>query len=256
MTLMFATPYELSEAPPDDLGARSGFTYLSPSDSPTGPVQSVLELPVSEGRTVFGNNAVLIDLLARLYVTDGAVVRDVTWGKGAFWKSTDTSRFTLRGSDVAEHIGGHDGIARADFRALPDKDESVDLVVLDPPYIHNPGKHVTDDRYNNAATTGGMSHNDIRQLYKGGMSEALRTLKPGGQLWVKCKDEIESGKQQWSHIEIHGDAVDLGLYARDLFVLVPPSKSPQTRWTTQKHARKVHSYLWVFDKPKRSRRAA
>lgn len=255
MTFTFATPYDLSESPPDDLGARSGFTYLAPSDSPTGPVQSVLEV-LDTGRTVHGNNAVLIDLLSKLYVTDGAVVRDVTWGKGAFWKATDTSRFTLQGSDIAEQIGGHDGIVRADFRSLPDADESVDLVVLDPPYIHNPGKHVTDSRYNNAQTTGGMSHNDIRELYRDGMSEALRVLRPGGQLWVKCKDEIESGKQQWSHIEIHNDAVDLGLYARDLFVLVPPSKSPQTRWSTQKHARKVHSYLWVFDKPKRSRRAA
>ncbi|CPW83165.1 DNA methyltransferase [Mycobacteroides abscessus] len=255
MSFIFATPYELSEAPPADLGARSGFTYLAPSDSPTGPVQSVLEVP-DTGRVVHGNNAVLIDLLARLYVKDGVVVRDVTWGKGAFWKSTDTSRFDLRGSDIAEHIGGHEGIVRADFRALPDEDESVDLVVLDPPYIHNPGKHVTDDRYNNAATTKGMSHNDIRELYKDGMSETLRVLKPGGQLWVKCKDEIESGKQQWSHIEIHSDATELGLYARDLFVLVPSSKSPQSRWNTQKHARKIHSYLWVFDKPKRSRRAA
>ncbi|SLI45343.1 Methylase of polypeptide chain release factors [Mycobacteroides abscessus subsp. massiliense] len=256
MSFVFATPYELSEAPPDDLGARSGFTYLSSSDSPNGPVQSVLAIP-DTGRTIYGNNSVLIDLLTKLYVPDGSVVRDVTWGKGAFWKGTDTSRFDLQGSDVADHIGGHDGVVRADFRALPDEDGSVDLVVLDPPYIHNPGKHVTDSRYNNAATTGGMSHADIRELYRAGMAEALRVLRPGGQLWVKTKDEIESGRQCWSHIEIHADAVDLGYYARDLFVLVPPSKSPQSRWSTQKHARKVHSYLWVFDKPKkRSRRAA
>lgn len=256
MPFVPVTPNAELESPPPQRKATSGFTYLSSDDSPSLPVQSVLELPVSEGRTVFGNNAALIDMVARLYVPDGSVVRDVTWGKGAFWKSTDTSRFDLQGSDVADHIGGHDGIVRADFRALPDEDESADLVVLDPPYIHNPGKHVTDSRYNNAATTKGMSHADIRELYADGMAEALRVLRPGGQLWVKCKDEIESGKQKWSHIEIHDDATGLGFYARDLFVLVPPSKSPQSRWSTQRHARKVHSYLWVFDKPKRSRRAA
>ncbi|RIU06947.1 class I SAM-dependent methyltransferase [Mycobacteroides abscessus] len=254
MTFTFVTPNSELEVPPPQRKITSGSTYFSSDDSPTGPVQSVLEL--DGGRAVFGNNAALIDMLAKLYVPDGLVVRDVTWGKGAFWKATDTRRFDLQGSDIADHIGGHDGIVRADFRALPDEDESADLVVLDPPYIHNPGKHVTDSRYNNAATTKGLSHADIRELYRAGMAEAVRVLRPGGQLWVKCKDEIESGKQQWSHIEIHSDAVELGYYARDLFVLVPPSKSPQARWNTQKHARKVHSYLWVFDKPKRSRRAA
>ncbi|SLE83929.1 DNA methyltransferase [Mycobacteroides abscessus] len=255
MTFTFVTPNAELEVPPPQRKITSGFTYLALSEPSAGPVQSVLEVP-DTGRTIYGNNAVLIDLLARLYVPDGAQVRDVTWGKGAFWKGTDTNRFSLQGSDIADHIGGHGEVIRADFRALPDEDESVDLVVLDPPYIHNPGKHVTDSRYNNSATTKGMSHADIRELYREGMAEALRVLKPSGQVWVKCKDEIESGKQQWSHIEIHSDAVALGLYARDLFVLVPPSKSPQSRWTTQKHARKVHSYMWVFDKPKRSRRAA
>lgn len=97
MTFTFVTPNAELEVPPPQRKITSGFTYLAPSDSPTGPVQSVLEV-LDTGRTVHGNNAVLIDLLSKLYVTDGAVVRDVTWGKGAFWKATDTSRFTLQGA--------------------------------------------------------------------------------------------------------------------------------------------------------------
>jgi hypothetical protein len=64
---------------------------------------------------------------------------------------------------------------------------------------------------------------------------------------VKCKDEIESGKQCWSHIEILEEATKLGLYGKDLFILVPTSRTSSGRWKRQLHARKVHSYLWVFE---------
>ncbi|MCB1257136.1 MAG: hypothetical protein KDB26_08535 [Microthrixaceae bacterium] len=203
---------------------------------------------------VHGTNADLIAEAARLYIPDGAQVADVTWGKGAFWKKVDTSAFTVQGSDVAEHIGGHGNIVLADFRELPYADESFDVVVLDPPYVHNPGKHMTDARYNNAETTKGMSHNDIRQLYRDGMREAMRVLRPAGRIFVKGKDEIESGKQCWSQTELLLDATSLGLYGKDSFVLVPTSRTAMGRWTTQLHARKVHSFLWVFEKPTKTDR--
>ncbi|MBN7482125.1 hypothetical protein [Mycobacteroides abscessus] len=209
-------------------------------------------LPWTITSVVNGNNADLIAHIAPLYIRPGSLVRDVTWGKGAFWKKMDTGSITLVGSDIAPHVAVGD-VLLADFRALPDADESADVVVLDPPYIHNPGKHITDARYNNAATTGGMSHKDIRALYSEGMAEAMRVLKPGGRLLVKGKDEVESGRQCWSHAELREDAEALGLYARDFFILVPQARTSMNRWSTQKHARKVHSFLWVFEKkvPKR-----
>lgn len=209
-------------------------------------------LPWTITSVVNGNNADLIVHIAPLYIPAGSVVRDVTWGKGAFWKKMDTGSISLVGSDIAPHVAVGD-VLLADFRALPDADGSADVVVLDPPYIHNPGKHQTDSRYNNAATTGGMSHNDIRALYGDGMAEAMRVLKPGGRLLVKGKDEIESGRQCWSHAELREDAEVLGFYSKDFFILVPTSRTSMNRWSTQKHARKVHSFLWVFEKkaPKR-----
>lgn len=197
---------------------------------------------------VNGNNADLIVEVARLYIRDGAEVADVTWGRGAFWTKANNGRFKVRGSDIAEHIAT-DGIIQADFRSLPYSDASFDVVVLDPPYVHNPGKHQTDSRYNNANTTSGMYHADIRTMYREGMAEAMRVLRPGGLVFVKGKDEIESGKQCWSQTELLLDAQAIGLYGKDSFVLVPTSRTSMRRWDTQKHARKVHSFLWVFEKP-------
>jgi hypothetical protein len=103
---------------------------------------------------------------------------------------------------------------------------------------------LTADLYN-ASTTPAYTHADIHALYQAGLREAARIARH--QVWVKCKDEIESGKQCWAHIEIFLDARDLGLYARDLALLIPPSAGITERWRAQHHFRKAHSYLWVFD---------
>ena len=198
---------------------------------------------------IHGNNADLIAEVARLYMPDGSVVADVTWGKGAFWRKYDLSRISMNASDIDQALDpdmiGVDFVA-ADFTALPYDDESFHVVVLDPPYIHSPGQHMTDKRYNNAATTKGMYHDDIMDLYRRGMAEAKRVLKPDGTIWVKCKDQVMSGKQQWSHIDLYRIGEGLNLYMRDLFVLIPTSRTSMGRWKVQHHARKVHSYLLVF----------
>jgi hypothetical protein len=194
----------------------------------------------------FGTNDQLIAEVARLYLTDGDVVADVTYSSGRFWKKVNLSRYTLLASDLIPHSPG---ILAADFRALPYQDGSVDTVVFDPPYIHSPGKGMLKDRYNGRATTDMITYADIMALYEDGMSEAVRVLRDGGQLWVKCKDTLASERQRWSHITVFELADKLGLYARDLFLLVPPAPSSVTtgRWSRQIHARKVHSYLWIFE---------
>ena len=80
------------------------------------------------------------------------------------------------------------------------------------------------------------------------MREACRVLKAGGLLWCKCKDEIECGKQRISHIEIHNiAAIELNMTVQDLFILTPDAAAiVQHEW--QHHARKNHSYLWLFKK--------
>lgn len=185
----------------------------------------------------------VLDLYAPKSDTRKLRVADVTWGKGVFWRNIDLTRFDFHKSDILTVPE-----APYDFRALPYTDQSFDLIALDPPYAHNPGKMIVDANYRNAETTRGMYHNDIINLYRDGMREAYRVLCKGGHLLVKCQDEVESSFQRWSHIEILRDALDLGFYAKDLFVLTQ-SKLPHVQFATQQHARKNHSYLWVFRRP-------
>lgn len=186
-------------------------------------------------------NAALFADAARLYLEPGSRVADVTYGKGVFWQDVDTGQYELLASDLS---------TGTDLRSLPYETGSLDAVVLDPPYIYNPKDTVKtsiSEPYRvNTTGLGLTSVNAVIELYRAGIEEALRVLRPGGRLFVKCQDQIESGKQRWVHIELFDLAVGLGMYARDLFVLVQKTR-PAIRWPVQKHARKNHSYLWVFE---------
>jgi hypothetical protein len=187
---------------------------------------------------VTGTNADLIQQVARLYLKPGMSIADVTYGRGVFWQKVEVSQYALFASDLL--LNG------VDCRSLPYEDGSKDVVVIDLPYMHESGKPLVESRYRNAETTKAMSHADIIRLYTEAMAEARRVLKPGGQCWVKIADEISSGKQCWGHIEILHAAEALGYEGQDLFVFVRPSAPVQAK--RQLHARKSHSYLWIFAK--------
>lgn len=194
-----------------------------------------------------GTNSDLIKKVSDFYMKDRDIVADVTYGKGVFWKKVDILRFDFHLSDIET------ASPKVDFRHLHYPDEFLDHHVFDPPYMHTPGKPIVDERYQNSATTKDMYHTDIMTvLYKGGMTEGYRVLKENGFMYVKCQDEVESGYQRWSHVEVYDIATSLGLYGKDLFILKPPS-NPGIQNKNQKHARKSHSYLWVFQKvPKKT----
>jgi hypothetical protein len=191
---------------------------------------------------VEGINSDLFKIVSDFYIKDNEIVADVTYGRGVFWKNVDMERISLLKTDL---ITVQPPI---DFRNLPYGDCTIDHVVFDPPYMHTPGKPIVDERYQNSATTAKMYHADIMsELYGKGIGEGYRVLKEDGYIFVKCQDEIESGFQRWSHIEIYNIAINMGFYGKDLFILKPPS-TPGIQNKNQKHARKNHSYLWVFQK--------
>jgi hypothetical protein len=193
---------------------------------------------------VQGNNADLIANVARLYLHPGDVICDVTVGQAVFWKKVDLTQYKFFGTDVALRPS-------VDLRKLRYKDGYADHLVLDPPYQHD-GEDFTGAQYNARRTVRKMRHADIiNDLYGGGLEEARRVLKPGGLCWVKCCDEIEAGKQRRSHIEIRQIAIGLGFEDVDLFIL-HRAAPPMLRQRRQIHARKNHSFLWIFRKPSKS----
>ncbi len=195
------------------------------------------------------NNDLLVAQISKLYLPIGCKVADVTYGKGVFWRNMDMTKYGFFPSDLmSQPKNPPPNLQRYDFTALPYKDGEFDVVVFDPPYVHNPGDLIVDKNYQNASTTKGFYHKDIIELYRKGMVEGVRILKEGGTLWVKCKDEIESSLQRWSHCEIYELALAMGLYGKDLFVMTQ-KQDPILQHKEQQHARKNHSYMWILRKP-------
>lgn len=213
--------------------------------------KSTNELVLSS--TVGGNADVFPDVLD-LYVDHGATVADVTYGKGVFWSRVNRPDIELLATDL------QDGV---DCRDLPYETGSIDAVVVDPPYMHTPGKgahegHQNFEAYyrnNGTANTGGLKyHEAILDLYFSAAREAHRVLRDGGMLIVKCQDEVCANRQRLTHVELINELEGYGFQTEDLFVVTRTGKPGVSRMINQRHARKNHSYFLVFWKAPSSKR--
>ena len=200
-----------------------------------------------------GKNEQLFPLILSLHVKPSSIVADVTYGKGTFWKRVPKGRYILLASDIVNGV---------DCRRLPYANDSVDCVILDPPYMEGfyrrsqahlacAGTYAPFRQayaHGGAALSGAQYHEAVLVLYFQAGEEAWRVLRKNGTLIVKCQDEVSANVQHLTHVEIITHYQSLGFYAKDLFVLVRSNKPAMSRVKTQKHARKNHSYFLVFVK--------
>jgi len=199
-------------------------------------------------------NAEIFPQILHLHVPQGAKVADVTYGSGVFWRNVDMSRYELLATDLADGI---------DCRALPYDAESLDALVLDPPYMEGllrnnvahkagGGSHAAFRAYysnGDEKSDGGPKwHAAVSDLYYKAGHEASRVLNPKGVMIVKCQDEVSANRQWLTHVEIINYYEQLGFYCKDLFVVVRQNRAVVARLLKQVHARKNHSYFLVFIK--------
>lgn len=205
-------------------------------------------------------NAEVFPHVLALHVPEGAVVADVTYGKGVFWRHVPKGMYKLLPTDIQTGV---------DCRRLPYANESVDCVVLDPPYMegllrenkHHRGGQGTHVSFRDAYSDNGNAENAIARpkpkwhaavldMYVQAGQEAYRVLRSEGIFIVKCQDEVSANKQWLTHVEIINEYTAMGFYTKDLFVVMRSNKPAVSRIKKQQHARKNHSYFLVFVKVK------
>lgn len=190
----------------------------------------------------------ILQNILTLYVPSGQFDLDPTYSKGQFYQNGIVPQPTLK-YDLNPQV---EGVQQADCRNLPLESESIQSIVFDPPFLATTGPSLKSDSNNNLINRRfGVYTNEkeLHQMYLESLQEFYRILKPHGILVFKCQDKISSGKQYMSHVFIINEAIQIGFYPKDLFVLLAKSRLvAEWQRKNQKSARKFHSYFLVFEK--------
>ncbi len=216
------------------------------------------------------SNDEVFPLVLELYAPEGSRIADVTYGRGVFWRNVDLANYKLYPSDIKTTDVPEECMAGIDSRALPYPDESFDVVVFDPPYMHTPGgtahnAHQNYEEYyaNNTNLDNNITrqiwketngnppkyHEAVLDLYFRSAKEAFRILRQDGVYIVKCQDEVCANKQRLTHIEITIEFETMGFRTEDIFVVVRKNRPGVSRLKSrQYHARKNPSYFMVYRK--------
>jgi len=170
----------------------------------------------------------------------GPIQADVTFGSGCFYKKAlPRSKLCF---DLAPR---KPGVIAADSCHLPLKDSCLSSVMFDPPFMARTGPGATlKARFGEIVGT----IYDLWDFYRLAMWEMKRVLKPGGWMVFKNQDGVLSGVNNFTHVEIMNRAVAMGFKPADLFVLLAKHRMMHPAHKRQVHARKFHSYFWVFKK--------
>lgn len=199
-------------------------------------------------KSISYDQAEILRWISELYLSGAGFDLDPTYGAGGFYRGIPRSKMCF---DLVPRLKANHNLFPelaavwpVDVRALPIKDECLESIIFDPPFLARGGSNsIMIKKYGEAGKPAG-----VWKLYREGIEECYRVLKPQGHLVVKCQDFVYGRTQYMIHVEIMNMAVEIGLYPKDLFIYLARSRPRGFNQENQNHARKFHSYFWVFGK--------
>jgi DNA-binding CsgD family transcriptional regulator len=184
---------------------------------------------------------ILVAIL-NLYVGKKTFDCDLTYGDGKFYRHIPIPKsiYDIQHKD-------HDVRPIIEAGVLPE--QSMMSVVMDPPFIiqakvNEDSKSVIHKRYSSFS-----SEQELKETYYELMQLAYRLLKEKGILVIKTQDTNYNGKQIWVHTIVERYAQEIGYELEDLFIKIQDHVMLRATLKQQTHARKYHSYFYVYRKP-------
>jgi len=142
-------------------------------------------------------------------------------------------------------------VVEATSDKLPLEDGSISVLMFDPPFV------MSGEGYDGLTDGSGIiskrfsafkDWDELKGMYLSSLIEFYRILKDGGIVIFKCQDVVSSAKNHFTHCWTMEQALKIGFYPKDLFILLAQVRLNDGR--KQQHARKYHSYFWIFKKEK------
>lgn len=170
---------------------------------------------------------------------------DMTYGKGNFYRKLPKPRYCFdkfpRNKQIGELVF-----------PLPFRDSSISSIMIDPPFVISSGPSLKNGNKSSNLISKHFScyrtPNDLFSSYRDLLNEAHRLLRKDGLLVFKTQDQVSSSKQIFVHSWLINEACRIGLYPKDMFVLLSRNRILSSKHTNQKHSRKYHSYFLCFSK--------
>lgn len=194
----------------------------------------------------YDQHKILADIL-KLHCGGQPIDADVTYSKGGFY-TNGIARPRL----CFDLVPKFPYVVQADCRRLPLPDGQLSVVVSDPPFGIGSGpsmqkkiegQNITINRFG-VFRTG----TELFDFYEKMLFEMHRILCDGGILIQKIQPVVACGKQWMTHYHVMTAAKEFGFYHKDEFVLLAKSRLISGKVKQQQHARKYHSYFYVFEK--------
>lgn len=105
------------------------------------------------------------------------------------------------------------------------------------------GSNLISDRFS--------CYDNIDELYASNeylISLSSKLLAKDGVLLYKIQDTVTSGKPVFTHLYVIDKAKEYGLELIDIFILTAKNRIISSKHSNQKHARKYHSFILIFNK--------
>jgi ubiquinone/menaquinone biosynthesis C-methylase UbiE len=140
---------------------------------------------------------------------------------------------------------------RADFRAMPFRDGSFDVIVFDPPHLptnaaSENSSRIWETRYGITGSDEMREADNVSAMFAPFLVEAKRVLRPEGIVLAKIADLVHNHKYQWQQVDFVNAARAAGTTACDMMIKSDPKAGnlKSSKWKNVKHLRKNHSY-WI-----------
>lgn len=190
--------------------------------------------------SIFNSDGEILKAISDIHLKGKWIDLDCTYSKGVFYY--DIKQPKLK-SDLMPLF---EDVIESDSRKLNFvKDNSIESIVFDPPFLFRNRKSDNNDKIS-ARFSYFKNFGDLIEMYRTSLEEFYKKLNKGGYVLFKCQD-MTDGKFYCTHNEIINIAQILGYTLKD--IIIKQSKSKLQRDAVQQNCvAKVHSYWLVLKK--------
>lgn len=190
-------------------------------------------------KSLSSNQNELINSILSLYCPNG-IDLDPTYSKGNFYKNINEPIYKYDLFPKSSEVN------LSSAESLPFQDESIETIMFDPPFLADQRNENNKDSIVIKRFSSFKNIKELWDWYYLCLVEFKRILIQDGVLIFKCQDTVSSGKNYFSHVHIMNMALNVGFNPIDLFILISDNRLIGYNHHKQQHARKYHSYFWVF----------